>query len=239
MHWLTLPVLNYGGFYNIVLSLQKNYSCIICMSLHNVIKTLKEPSENIYKEKGSEFFARGFPVKSEQEVTALLNETKKLFHDASHHCYAFRLKNDSFRYSDAGEPAGTAGIRILNAIDRSGFKDVLVIVTRYFGGIKLGVGPLGRAYYISTELLLRNCTYLEEKPFNKVTLECDFNLISSVHRILSNNSAVIRNINYGENIIFETLMPLEYAESIKKELINASSGNIKILTNPEIVYHSI
>jgi len=209
------------------------------MSLSGTIKTLKEPFENIYKEKGSQFIAKAFPVSSETDVQTYLEATKKKYYDASHHCYAFRLKDESFRYSDAGEPNGTAGIRILNAIDHFGIKDILVIITRYFGGVKLGVGPLGKAYYISSELVLKACSYLEEKPFNRVIVECDFNFISVVHRVLSNFSAVIENIEYSNKVGFESLIPVEDNERFQRELTDSSNGNIKIFTGKDIIYHKI
>lgn len=203
------------------------------------IKTLKEPLENIYKEKGSVFIAGAFPVKSEADVQTYLEAARKKYYDASHHCYAFRLKDDSFRYSDAGEPTGTAGIRILNAIDHFELKDVLVIVTRYFGGVKLGVGPLGKAYYISSELTLQACSFQEEKPFNKVIIKCDFNFISMVHRVLSNYSAVIKNIEYNNEAGFESLIPLEDTERFQRELTDLSNGNIKIFAGKDIIYYKI
>ncbi len=225
--------------YYIWLVFLKNDGHIAVMSLNGIIKTLKTSSENVYKEKGSEFIAAAYPVNSESDVQNFLDDTRKRHYNASHHCYAFRLKNDSFRYSDAGEPNGTAGIRILNAIDHFQIKDILVIVTRYFGGVKLGVGPLGKAYYSSSELLLRKCIYQEEKPFNKITIVCNFNFISVVHRGISNYSAVIEHIKYGEEVRFETLLPADNFESFERELTDASNGNIKIITENGIIYHKI
>jgi uncharacterized YigZ family protein len=209
------------------------------MSLPGIIKTPKVSSENVYKEKGSEFIAAAFPVESESDVQIYLDEIRKKYYDASHHCYAFRLKDDSFRYSDAGEPNGTAGIRILNAIDHFEVKDILVIVTRYFGGVKLGVGPLGKAYYTSSELLLRKCQYQEERPVNKVIIECVFDYISHVHRELSTHSGVIDNINYGEPVRFVTFLPLENTENFERELTDASKGNIKIIREKGIIFYKI
>ncbi len=204
-----------------------------------IIKTLKKASEKTYKEKSSEFIARAFPVSTEQAVLSHLEHIKKLNYDASHHCYAFRLKDGSFRYSDAGEPSGTAGIRILNAIDHSGIKDILIIVTRYFGGTKLGVGPLGKAYYNCSELLLRECETREERSFIQVIIKSDFTFISLVHRELSSNSAIIENIEYGEMVIFKTLVPPENADYLKSALIDNSKGNVDLQAGNEIIYHFI
>ncbi len=208
------------------------------MSEKEIIKTLKEPAESIYKEKGSEFIAKAFPAKMEDEVHKFLNEIKKKYYDASHHCYAYRLKDDTFRYSDAGEPTGTAGIRILNAIDHFELKDILIIVIRYFGGVKLGVGPLGRAYYFSSEILLKNCVYQEEKPFFKITIISDFDYVSLIHRVISNYSAIIENTHYGEDVRFECLIPQTNLKRIEKELIDSSKGKIKINAKQEKIYHT-
>ena len=209
------------------------------MPVPQKIKTLKKTSEKTYREKGSEFISRAFPVKSETDVTTFLEEIKKLNYDASHHCYAFRLKDNSFRYSDAGEPSGTAGIRILNAIDHFEVKDILIIVTRYFGGTKLGVGPLGKAYYLSSELLLEECTYQEERPFIRVTIKCDYDFISLVHRELSNYSAIIEGIDYGESAIFNAIVPQEDIQMLGKALISSSKGQVEVENKNEIIYHII
>jgi uncharacterized YigZ family protein len=209
------------------------------MSSLKAVRTLKEPSESTYKEKGSEFIARAFPIKSADDVQPCIDETKKKYYDASHHCFALRLKDDSFRYSDAGEPGGTAGVRILSAIDHFELKDTLVIVTRYFGGVKLGAGKLGKAYYTSADLVLKASIFQEEKPFNRITIKCDFNHISLVHRSLSSYSALIKNIKYGNKAEFESLIPAESAQSFQNELTDSSSGEITTFMEKEIIYHII
>ena len=209
------------------------------MSVNGIIKIPSGSSESIYKEKGSEFIAKAFPVKSDSDVLAYLEETKKQYYSASHHCYAFRLKDDSFRYSDAGEPNGTAGIRILNAIDHFELKDILVIVIRYFGGIKLGVGHLGKAYYKSVELLLNGCSFQEERPFRKVTIICEFSYISLIHRELSIHSSLIEKIEYGEKVKFTSLIPSENVEKCIRELNDSGKGKISLITEPELIYHNI
>lgn len=209
------------------------------MSSTGTIKTLKRPSENTYKEKGSEFIAAASPVKTEEEANIFLNETKKKYYDASHHCYAYRLKDESFKYSDAGEPNGTAGIRILNAIDHFEIKDILIIVVRYFGGTKLGVGPLGRAYYTSAALLIDGCAFQEEEPYNEVEVRCSFDYLNLLHREIARYSAIIENIDYSDSVIFKILIPLEKTGHFESDLINSSKGNIAIFTKNEVIYHKI
>lgn len=204
-----------------------------------VINTLKKSAENSYKEKGSEFIGLAFPVKNEEEIEQNLSGIKKKYYDASHHCYAFRLKDKTFRYSDAGEPTGTAGIRILNAIDHFKITDILIIVVRYFGGVKLGVGPLGRAYYLSAETLLENCTFQKEKPFFTLKIIADFNFISSVHRIISNHSAIIKNTEYGDKVTFECLAPENHLTGLLSDLAESGKDQITTLPGSKKIYYPV
>ncbi|HSD62757.1 MAG TPA: YigZ family protein [Ignavibacteriaceae bacterium] len=207
------------------------------MSEPGIIKILKESAESVYKEKGSEFIIKAFPVRNEEEIQGFLKDIKKKYYDASHYCYAFRLKDNIFRYSDAGEPAGTAGIRILNAIDHFEITDILIVVVRYFGGVKLGVGSLGKAYYLSAEQLLKNCSFQEEKPFIKITINADFNFISIVHLTLSNHSAIIENTEYGDKATFECLVPENHLDRFLTELSDSGNGQITVLPPGNKIFH--
>lgn len=206
------------------------------MSDTEIIKTLKVTSETSYKEKSSEFIGLAFPVKNEAEVQNYLDLAKKKYYDASHHCYAFKLQNNAYRYSDAGEPAGTAGVRILNAIEHFNITDILVVVVRYFGGTKLGVGPLGKAYYYCTEQLLKNCSFQEERPFNRMSILSEFNFISTVHHIISANSGIIENTEYGEKATFECLIPVNLSNKVLSELSNYSNGQILTQLDNKKIY---
>jgi putative IMPACT (imprinted ancient) family translation regulator len=119
------------------------------MNLPDEIRTIDEFREVTATIKKSNFIAQVYSINSEEDFKSHLTKAKKKYYDASHHCYAYKLVNGNVRYSDAGEPNGTAGVRILNAIEHFNLVNQLVIVSRIFGGIKLGVGPLGKAYYES------------------------------------------------------------------------------------------
>ena len=114
-------------------------------------KTVAARSEGLFKDNGSRFIAFAYPVETVSEVKEIVDMLKKEYHDARHHCYAYRLgwKGDVFRANDDGEPSGSAGRPILGQIDSLGLSDVLVVVVRYFGGIKLGIPGLIRAYKTS------------------------------------------------------------------------------------------
>ena len=135
---------------------------------------------------------------------------------------------EQFKYSDDGEPNGTAGIRILNAIEHFNLTNVIVVIIRYYGGTKLGVGPLGKAYYTSAYNVLEEVKKLEKVLFQKVIIEADFNYISHIHRILSNHNATIENSEYKEKAIFECFIIPSELSKITSQLTDISRGEIKI-----------
>ena len=114
--------------------------------------SIAAPSEGLFKDNGSRFIALAYPVESEEEVKQIVSALKKEYHDARHHCYAFRLGKDGqkWRASDDGEPSGSAGRPILGQIDSLNLSDILVVVVRYFGGMRRGIPGLIRAYKTST-----------------------------------------------------------------------------------------
>ncbi|MEC7753984.1 MAG: YigZ family protein [Bacteroidota bacterium] len=126
--------------------------------------TIGQPAEGLYKEKGSKFIGLAFPVKTEDEVKERLEETRKTYYDARHHCYAYILGHEGtqFRANDDGEPNHSAGDPILGQIRSKELTNTLVIVVRYFGGTKLGVSGLINAYKTAAALALDN-TSIEEK----------------------------------------------------------------------------
>lgn len=108
--------------------------------------TLDKAAQTSFTEKKSVFIGNASPVKTEEEAMSFIAEIRKKYGDATHNCYAYMLANGNARYSDDGEPQGTAGVPILNVIQKGGFTDAVIVVTRYFGGILLGAGGLVRAY---------------------------------------------------------------------------------------------
>jgi uncharacterized YigZ family protein len=139
----------------------------------NSFKTIATAGEGQFKEKGSKFLAFAYPVESEADVKGRLEHLKKKYFDARHHCYAFMLGPEKkiFRAADDGEPGHSAGDPILGQIRSRNLTNVLVVVVRYFGGVKLGVGGLITAYRTAAALALDNAVIIE-KP---VTLEFRFN----------------------------------------------------------------
>ena len=122
------------------------------MEIRDTYRSIAAPAEGLFKDNGSRFIALAYPVETEEEIKAIVAGLKKTYHDARHHCFAWRLGHDGalFRANDDGEPSGRAGRPILGQIDSAGLSDVLVVVVRYFGGIKLGIPGLIRAYKSAT-----------------------------------------------------------------------------------------
>lgn len=116
------------------------------MAMDDTYKTLTAPAQGLYKDKGSRFIARAYPVVSEEEVKTILASLRKEYYDARHHCYAWVIEDNRFRYNDDGEPSGTAGKPIYGQLLSHGLVNVLIVVVRYFGGTKLGVRGLINAY---------------------------------------------------------------------------------------------
>lgn len=204
------------------------------------IKTIKKSAEVKFKEKGSLFLSKSFSISDERNAEEILIKLRKEFFDATHHCFAYRLNSGStvnnFKYSDDGEPSGTAGIRILNAIDHYGLTNCLIVVIRYFGGTKLGIGPLGKAYYNSTIGVLEASGMVIQKPYREITLTCAFPQLNLVHRILAAYDARIIDTYYGDEVKFSSMIEANKAESLNFDLIEASQNQITIYLSEIITY---
>ena len=200
------------------------------------ILTVDNFSEATYKEKNSVFMGQVYHCETENEATNILGPIKKKYYDASHHCFAYKLISEQFKYSDDGEPNGTAGIRILNAIEHFNLMNVIVVIIRYYGGTKLGVGPLGKAYYNSAIDVLKEAKKFEKVLFQKVIIEAGFNYTSHIHRILANHNATIENSEYHEKAIFECFIMPSDLSKITLQLTDISKGETKIIATDANYY---
>ncbi|MCQ2139116.1 MAG: YigZ family protein [Bacteroidales bacterium] len=156
-------------------------------------------SEGLYKELGSRFMAFAYPVESEEEVKLHVDAIKKEYHDARHHCFAYRLGLDGarFRASDDGEPSGSAGRPILGQIDSAGLSDILVVVVRYFGGIKLGVPGLIRAYKTATADAIQNAQVVEKIAGRDWRISFPYLSMNSVMKLIKDMSLPQRDQDFG------------------------------------------
>lgn len=191
--------------------------------------TIEHRSRRETKVQGSRFIADVIPAGERAQAEKALEEIRKTLHDATHHCYAYRIgkKGELYRLHDDGEPGGTAGRPILAAIDRHGLTEVLVIVTRYFGGTKLGVGGLARAYGDAAEQALREAgeriCYLTEP----CTVRFAHAHTAAVMHIVSQLHARVVETKYDEQVLMTLEIRRSLASHLRDELTGALRGQVE------------
>lgn len=150
-------------------------------------KTISQPTEEVlYKEKNSKFFGYAFPIKKEEEVKEILDQLKKVHYSARHWCYAFQLGTNPvyYRANDDGEPSNTAGAPIYGQIQSFDVTDILIVVVRYFGGVKLGVGGLITAYRAAAQMALEEADIIECTIDKKFKVRFDYKDMNNVMRVI-------------------------------------------------------
>lgn len=177
--------------------------------------TPKSPGTGLYKEKGSKFFAYAWHVRDEAEIKTHLEALRQTHHAARHHCYAWVLGTDvrTQRANDDGEPANSAGKPILSQIEKRNLTQTLVVVIRYFGGTKLGVGGLINAYRTAAEEALENSGVSANTLMNHYLLEFPYEATSEVMRILKERGAKQYDQTYGAACSLKAAVPRSEADS--------------------------
>jgi uncharacterized YigZ family protein len=191
------------------------------------IRVIDKNYEAELKEKTSRFIGFAFPVENEEEILSYLKDLKKKYYDATHHCYAYKTLSNE-KYSDAGEPSGTAGIRIYNAIEHFHLTNILVVVVRYFGGTKLGVGGLGKAYYETAFAVLEKAGKTDKKLYQKVFIKVDFEQVKKIYHVFNESENKIVNTNYTDKVEFECLVKSDDHQHIISTLIDLTNGKVEI-----------
>ena len=192
------------------------------MAAKDTYKSIAAPSEGLFKDLGSRFIARAYPVESEEEIKDIVAAIRKEYHDARHHCYAYRLglEGDVWRAADDGEPAGSAGRPILGQIDSAGLSDVLVVVIRYFGGIKLGIPGLIRAYKTSTADALAQARVIEKVAGRWYGLRFPYESLPAVMKVVKDLDLPQRAQSFLEECSMEVRVRLsleqDFLERIEK-----------------------
>ncbi|WP_020527495.1 YigZ family protein [Flexithrix dorotheae] len=192
--------------------------------------TIKAVAEGIYKEKGSKFYAFAYPVSNEDEIKSCLQELKKQYYDARHHCYAYILGKDKLNYrsNDDGEPGNSAGPPILGQIRSKELTDVLVVVVRYFGGTKLGVGGLITAYKTSTQEALENAEIITkylEKEF-KITFE--YPQMNDVMKLVKDFDLKILDQYFEQDCVMRLIVREKYANELELKLKKIDGLRLKV-----------
>jgi uncharacterized YigZ family protein len=174
-------------------------------------RTIQQPTQGLYKEKGSKFLAFAYPVSSEAAIKEHLDALRKEYFDARHHCYAWMLGPDKqrFRAADDGEPNHSAGDPILGQIRSRDLTDVLVVVVRYFGGIKLGVGGLISAYRLAAEDALQRAIVDMREVRAAVMLQYDYGATPEVMRVVKEFDVVITAQEYTDGCVLRGTVALQ------------------------------
>jgi uncharacterized YigZ family protein len=183
------------------------------------------------KVEGSRFIADLFPVRTEQEAAAALESIRKKYFDATHHCYAYVIGAEKkiFRYSDDGEPSGTAGVKIYTAVQSYNLSDILCVVTRYYGGTKLGVGGLGRAYHESAMEGIRAAVIVTKVLVQEMIVQFPFAETNPVMNIIhAHNLAVAEQHFSADGAAVTLLMPPSETDAMKTRIVNATRGSAQI-----------
>ena len=186
-----------------------------------------------YVDKRSRFLGLVQPAGSEDEARAVIAACKKQYHDARHNCWCYLLRGGVERYSDDGEPQGTAGIPMLEVFRRAGVTNAVCVVTRYFGGILLGTGGLLRAYTKSAKDALDAAGVSAVRRWVSVELPCSYALLERVKAAVAATDGVVSDLEYGADVVLRALLPEECAEPFRVQVRDLSAGAVEVTVTGE------
>lgn len=191
--------------------------------------TVKGTAKASFTEKKSEFIGHIMHTETEEEAVNFINEIRSEHRKAKHNVYAYILRDgNSTRYSDDGEPQGTAGVPVLEVLRKEGLTDVCCVVTRYFGGILLGGGGLVRAYSHSAKIAIDTAERLIMCLCRPVTVTADYNLYGKISYVLPEFEVKLLDTDYGENVTLKMLVKISFLEQLTEKLADIANGNISI-----------
>lgn len=184
------------------------------------------PGEAEFTEKRSRFLGHLRPVESEEEARAFITEMKKKYYDARHNCWCYIIRNGPERYSDDGEPQGTAGIPMLEVLRREEIYNAVCVVTRYFGGVLLGAGGLLRAYTRSTGDALAAAGISQIRCWMELELACSYAMAERLKLETAAFGGVVAEMEYGAAVTLKVLVPEEKSRDLSGRIFDVSSGSV-------------
>lgn len=191
--------------------------------------TVSQPASNSFTEKKSEFIGYISPVRTNDEAVEFINKIKSMHRKARHNVYAYILRNDNItRYSDDGEPQGTAGMPVLDVLQKRGLTDVCIVVTRYFGGILLGGGGLVRAYSHTASIACDAADIMDMRLCHRLKISVDYGMYGKISYILPNFDTITLNSDFGSNVVLEIVVMSDKLQSLLKELTEITNGSAEI-----------
>jgi uncharacterized YigZ family protein len=200
--------------------------------------TIRDFGEDRFIEKKSEFIGYSKRCETEEEAKSFVQEIKDKHKQATHNCWAYAIgeKMNIQRYSDDGEPQGTAGIPILEVLKKSNVTDCAIVVTRYYGGILLGAGGLTRAYTKGASIALKSSGIVEKVRGVNLIIELDYDLLGKIQYICMQNNWYIENIEYTDKVVVNILVEINKLEQIETEMTKISNGKIVMERIEEGIY---
>lgn len=197
-------------------------------------KTVAREASDEFVEKRSRFIGYVKPVKTEEEAVAFINQKRSEHWDARHNVYAYSLREGNIkRYSDDGEPSGTAGMPVLDVIVKNEIYDVCVVVTRYFGGVLLGTGGLVRAYSQGSKIALESGGIVLMQSCSLCGVSCSYNRYGKVSSLVVENGATIDDTIYESDVKIKFHIPPEQLSQLNKKLADATSGEVQAESDGE------
>ena len=183
--------------------------------------------EDEFVEKKSRFIGRAWLVESEEEALQKIQEMKKQHYDATHNCWAYIIRDGAVRFSDDGEPGGTAGMPMLQVLQREGLYNVVCVVTRYFGGILLGAGGLVRAYTKGAKIAVDAAGKSMKRVWTVLYIPCPYSFYERVKLVTENFGGIIRKTDFGAEVELEVLFPETQANPFLEKLTDMTSGTVE------------
>lgn len=195
------------------------------MSLKNSYKTVANEAKTLLVREKSKFITHVMPVDNEPDAIAYLNKIRSEYPDARHNVYAYVIdENNIFRYSDDGEPSGTAGMPVLDAIRKSGIVDVIVVVTRYFGGVLLGTGGLVHAYGNSASQGLNEAKPVLRQLCDIINIRADYTMLGKVQYMIASSGYSLEDTVYDDLVTFVISCPISDTEKVIAEITEMTNA---------------
>lgn len=183
--------------------------------------------EDEFVEKKSRFIGRIWPVETEEEALQQIQEIKKQHYDATHNCWAYIIRDGAVRFSDDGEPGGTAGMPMLQVLQREGLYNIVCVVTRYFGGILLGAGGLVRAYTKGAKIAVDAAGKSMKRVWTVLYVPCPYSFYERVRLEITAFDGILRNTDFGAEVELEVLFPEKQAPAFLERLTDLTSGTVE------------
>lgn len=204
----------------------------------NGVRTVYRAGTGELVEKRSRFLSFIYGVESEEEIGLILEDMKKKYWDARHVCYAYVLGNrgEQQRFSDDGEPSGTAGKPLLDVLTGAGLTGVLVVVVRYFGGVLLGTGGLVRAYTGAARAALETAVVITKQAARMLYITLDYTAFGKVQYLLNQEGIMIAETEYADSVLLKVPVPLEKYSGIKAKIVDATSAAAEIGEGEELYF---